>query len=211
MSDVDDSSRLADLAQAYDFDADARNERELMWRADVLDRWSRRLDAGARILELGAGTGQASSYLEGKGFELLALDLSPGNVAKCRFRGLRAVVADMGRLEDLQDPDFTPPYDAAFAINSLIHFPKDQLGKAVASIRSALRYGAPMLFTLWGGRSTEGVWAEDWTVPPRFFSLYDEDEARRLTFDGFDRTAFSTLDNRDERELYSLVLEFTAS
>ena len=207
----DDASRLADLAAAYDFDAPARDKRELLWRTELLDQWSAGLDPGARIIELGAGTGQASHYLMSRGFDLVAVDLSPGNVAKCRERGVPAVVADMAHLEDIRDDQFAPPYDGAFAINSLIHFPKSQLGGALGSIRRALRPGALLMFTLWGGESREGIWEGDWTEPKRFFSFYDEEEARSLDFAGFDRAAFSTLDNRDELGLYSLVFELRAS
>lgn len=207
----DDATRLAELAAAYDFDADARDKRKLEWRAGLLDRWSTRIEPGARVIELGAGTGQASQYLQGKGFDVLALDLSPGNVAKCRARRVPAVVADIGHLEDVHHDGFTPPYDAGFAINSLIHFPKAQLASALQSIRGALRDGADLMFTLWGGESREGTWDGDWTEPKRFFSFYAEDEARRLEFAGFEHVAFSTLDNRDKLGLYSLVFELRAS
>lgn len=212
MSDIpEDGARLAALAKAYDFDAAERDKRELFWRADLLDGWTQQLAPQSRIIELGAGTGQASLYVQDKGFEVLALDLSPGNVAKCQERGLAAVVADMGRLEDIADEAFEPPYDAAFAINSLIHFPKSQLDAALTSIRGALKLGAPLLFTLWGGESSEGHWEEDWCDPPRFFAFYENDEARQLEFTSFEWTRFSTLDNRDKLGLHSLVLELAAS
>ena len=205
-----DAVRLEALARAYDGDAPRRHEAGLEWRRDLLDDWSRRLPTGARILELGAGTGQASARLAAAGFEMLALDLSPGNVDKCRQRGLAAVVADMGRLEAIDDPLFDPPYDAAFAINSLIHFPKAQLDGALSSIRAALKPGAPLLFTLWGGESSEGTWEDDWCDPPRFFSFFDDDEARELRFTAFNTTGFRILDNSDSEGLHSLVFELLA-
>jgi SAM-dependent methyltransferase len=205
-----DGDRLEALARAYDGDVARRHRGSLEWRRDLLDDWSRRLASRARILELGAGTGQASAHLAAAGFEMLALDLSPGNVDKCRQRGLAAVVADMGRLEEIDDPLFDPPYDAAFAINSLIHFPKAQLDNALGSIRTALKPGAPLLFTLWGGESSEGTWEDDWCDPPRFFSFFDDDEARRLQFTAFDTAEFRILDNSDSEGLHSLVFELRA-
>ncbi len=139
MSDIPpDGTRLAALARAYDGDATRRDAAELEWRRDLIDGWSDSLRPAARIIELGAGTGQASEHLATRGFEMLALDLSAGNVAMCHQRGLTAVVGDMGRIEDIADPAFDPPYDAAFAINALIHFPKAQLDVALGSIRAAL-------------------------------------------------------------------------
>lgn len=211
MNDIPaDDARLAALAAAYDGDAEDRDTRRLEWRADLLDRWSEGLNPGARIMELGAGTGQAAAHLEEKGFRMLALDLSPGNVARCRDRGLDAIVGDMGRLENIDAAEYRPPFDAAFAINSLIHFPKAQLDRALSSIRGALVPGAPFMFTLWGGESSEGHWENDWCHPPRFFSFYEDDEARRLEFTTFEWARFSTLDNSDKLGLHSLVLELRA-
>lgn len=206
-----DGDRLAALAAAYDFDADDRDKRKLEWRADLLDEWVKQLEPHSRIIELGAGTGQAARHLQDKGFTILAIDLSAGNVAKCLARGVSAVVADMEKLTDLDDPAFAPPYDAAFAINSLIHFPKSSLDTALTSIRAVLQPGAPLLFTLWGGESSEGQWEDDWCDPPRFFSFYNEDEIDQREFPGFESTRFSTLDNRDKLGLHSLVVELTAA
>lgn len=215
MTDIpSDSKRLTDLAAAYDFDALERDKRELGWRAGLLERWCAGLRPGASVLELGAGTGQAAQHVADQGCAVTALDLSPRNVAMCRQRGVTAFVADMGNIAAIDDPAFAPPFDAAFAINSLIHFPKAKLAPALTSIRSALRPGSDLMFTLWGGRSSEGHWEEDWTQPIRFFSFYAEQEARQMFeggFPGYDGKSFSTLDNRDELGLYSLVIELTAS
>jgi cyclopropane fatty-acyl-phospholipid synthase-like methyltransferase len=205
-----DGARLEALARAYDGDAARRHKGSLEWRRDLIDEWSRQLAAGIRILELGAGTGQASAHLAAAGFEMLALDLSPGNVAKCRQRGVPAVMGDMGRLEDIDDPLFDPPYDAAFAINALIHFPKAQVDGALTSIRMALAPGAPFLFTLWGGESSEGVWDTDWCDPPRFFSFYVDAEAAGLEFTHFEKVGVRTLDNSDAAGLHSVVFELRA-
>ena len=215
MSDIPpDATRLADLAAAYDFDAEARDQRQLNWRADLLDRWTGGIPLGARIIELGAGTGQAAQHVADKGYEVVAVDLSPENVGRCRERGLSAVVGDMANLSAIDDEALASPFDAAYAINSLIHFPKAQLEPALSSIRSVLTPDAQLMFTLWGGRSSEEHWEEDWTEPKRFFSFYEEDEAREIMASGiagFEMVAFSTLDNRDALNLYSLVIELRAS
>lgn len=211
MSDIPpDGARLAALARAYDGDATRRDAAELEWRRDLIDGWSDSLRPAVRIIELGAGTGQASEHLATRGFEMLALDLSAGNVAMCHQRGLTAVVGDMGRIEDIADPGFDPPYDAAFAINALIHFPKAQLDLALSSIHTALVPDAPLLFTLWGGETSEGIWDADWCDPPRFFSFYDDNEAAGLEFTHFERVVLTTLENSDAAGLHSIVFELRA-
>jgi SAM-dependent methyltransferase len=211
LSDVPEGrTRLEALARAYDGDAPRRSRAGLEWRRDLIDGWSQALAAGSRILELGAGTGQVSAHLAAAGFEMLALDLSPANVAECRRRGLLAVTGDMGNLEAVTDPLFDPPYDAAFAINALIHFPKAQLDGALSSIHGALKAGAPLLFTLWAGESSEGTWGNDWCDPPRFFSFYDDAEAAGLEFTHFDKLTVKKLDNSDAAGLHSVVFELRA-
>src|SRR5262245_35362222 len=81
--------------------------------ADAYDRWSRQYDddrnttrdldafvlrqvplprAGARVLELGCGTGKNSAWLVSQARELIALDFSPGmlDVARRRVRSTAA-------------------------------------------------------------------------------------------------------------------------
>lgn len=55
--------------------------------------------AEGAILDLGAGAGRHSLYLQGLGHEVSAVDSSPGAVAVCRSRGIRDVrLADLRRL-----------------------------------------------------------------------------------------------------------------
>lgn len=55
--------------------------------------------AEGAILDLGAGAGRHSLYLQDLGHEVSAMDSSPGAVAVCRSRGIRDVrLADLRRL-----------------------------------------------------------------------------------------------------------------
>lgn len=205
-----DPRLLSDLARAYDGDVVRRNEAELDFRKPIIDKWADQLTPGARIIELGAGTGQAAAHLTDRGFDVLATDLSPQNVAMCRERGLPAVVADMARIGELTAPEFAPPYEAAFAINSLIHIPKHLLTEALRSIRTTLKPGAELLGVFWGGEAGEGVWDEDWTDPPRFFSVYADEELRSWAFPAFERIGFEALEEDPEVGMHSLVVRLRA-
>ena len=93
------------------------------WRIDVLDRFEQRLtDATSTILELGCGTGQLAAHLATHGWDVVAIDLSPGNVEATASRGIDAHVADFADL-----PFADGAFDAAFAFNSLLHVPKPEL------------------------------------------------------------------------------------
>jgi len=64
--------------------------------------WDRELVPLVRsgpVLDLGAGAGRASLYLQQRGLHVTAIDASPGAVEVCRHRG----VADV-RLGDVNDP-----------------------------------------------------------------------------------------------------------
>jgi SAM-dependent methyltransferase len=66
------------------------------------DPWDRELlplAARSPALDLGAGAGRASLWLQEQGVEVTAVDSSPGAVEVCRARGVRDV-----RLGDLRDP-----------------------------------------------------------------------------------------------------------
>ena len=75
---------------------------------DEWDGWDRELLAHARqgpALDLGAGAGRASLWLQAQGIDVTAVDSSPGAVAVCRARG----VTD-ARVGDLLDPPTDRPW-----------------------------------------------------------------------------------------------------
>ena len=47
--------------------------------------------AKGRILDIGCGAGRHSLYLQQKGFDVTGIDISPGAVKVCKFRGLKKV------------------------------------------------------------------------------------------------------------------------
>lgn len=196
------SDRLDSLRTAYDSDVERRTAAPLDFREPLLDDFLDGLSPGARLIELGAGTGQASVHAKERGFDVMALDLSPGNVAECRARGIEAIVGDF------TDPPDIGPFDAAFSFNALLHVPKTELAAAVAAIGPLLRPGGLFLYTVWGGVDHSGPYDDDWLTPPRFFSFFDHDAFLALDFDGFltiDRTVHDDIESGELR-LQSMVL-----
>ena len=199
---MSDADRLEALRTAYDRDVERRTAASLDFRRALLDDFLDGLSPDARIIELGAGTGQASAHAKGRGFDVIALDLSPGNVAECRARGIEAVVGDF------TDPPDIGPFDAAFSFNALLHVPKTELAAAVAAIGPLLRPGGLFLYTVWGGVDHSGPYDDDWLTPPRYFSFFEHDDFLALDFDGFitlERTIHDDIESGELR-LQRMVL-----
>lgn len=180
------------LRRAYDRDVARRNARmPESWRTNLVDQLAIDLrERGLkRVIELGAGTGQLAQHLRDQGFEVLATDLSPDSVAAMRSRGLPADVVDFSAL-----PYDDATFDAVFAMNSLLHVPKDHLHDVMGGIRRILRRGGLALLVVWGGRQVDGPIDNDWLQPRRYFSMYSDEAFHALAFTGFETLRSEVLD-----------------
>ena len=197
-----------DLRRAYDVDVDRRGAMTpASWQTCTVDRFleSAHEVHANKIIELGCGTGQLARYVTDRGFDVTAIDLSPANVAETRKRGITAKVADFAAL-----PYADNSFDAAFAMNSLLHVPPDELSNVLVEIARVLTSRAPLLVVVWGGISHEGVVADEWLDPPRYFRFYTDDALLALETPGFAFTSFESLDEQeDEVGLHPQVLTLT--
>jgi SAM-dependent methyltransferase len=76
---------LGNLRAAYDGGAEERDRRKKQpWKVAERAGFLERLAQGARLLEVGAGTGQDSLFFIAHGLEVVATDLSPVMVERCR-------------------------------------------------------------------------------------------------------------------------------
>jgi 2-polyprenyl-3-methyl-5-hydroxy-6-metoxy-1,4-benzoquinol methylase len=102
--------------------------------------------AGARILEVGCGTGALSVHLALRGALVTGIDVSAENVSLAQRRARANGVADRARftavpVEDVDEPDGT--YDAIIGNQVLHHF---ELEEAMPNIRRLLRPGGRAVF-----------------------------------------------------------------
>jgi SAM-dependent methyltransferase len=175
------------LRTAYDGSAAQRDEgMKSEWKLAERRGFLQRLQAEGkrRLLEMGAGTGHDSLFFKDHGVGVVATDLSPEMVARCRAKGLEAHVMDFLRL------DFPPEsFDAAYAFNCLLHVPNADLPLVLAAIRKVLKPAALLYIGLYGGERFEGVRPNDWHAPPRFFSFRSDDQIL-----GFVERDFEVLD-----------------
>ena len=183
-----------DLVSSYDSDAVERDERgEPDWRNEHRNLFAAamRAEEKTRLLEVGAGSGHSAAFFVAEGFTVVATDLSPGNVARCRAKGLDARVGDF---YDLEFPDAS--FDAVWAMSCLMHAPDADLPDVLDEMARVLVPGGIAMIGLWGGRGTSGIWEGDDHVPPRFYSLRTDDQVRAAFTEPFIIEQFDSIPNR---------------
>ena len=135
---------MLDKGAAHDPDTLAFYDREAVKYASrgKHDR-NRRLEAfmgslakGAKVLELGCGSGQDSETMIRAGVDVTPTDGSVGLAREAEKRLGRPV--KIMRFEDL---DAQGVYDAVWASACLLHVPEERLGDVLAKIHKALRRG----------------------------------------------------------------------
>jgi SAM-dependent methyltransferase len=120
------ATRRAFDSVAADYDG-ARGNNALIqrMRAQVMETIERTFPRGARLLDLGCGTGIDAAYLAARGFAVTALDASPAMVAQASERlrraGLDARVMQLGihELARLNGDEFDGAYSNFGALNCL--------------------------------------------------------------------------------------------
>lgn len=123
------------------------------------------------LLEIGAGTGRDSMFFQDRGISVICTDLSQEMVNLCKVKGLEA--HEMG-FDELTFPDES--FDSVWALNCLLHVPKQELEGILEGIKRVLKTGGYFYMGVYGGRSSEGIWEEDFYEPKRFFSFYKKEE-----------------------------------
>src|SRR3984957_16969202 len=167
---------MQSLRAAYDGAAEQRDRmQKAPWKVTERAGFLRRLrdESCRQLLEIGAGTGQDSAFFAGHGLQVVATDLSPQMVARCREKGLDARVMDFLRL------DFPAgSFDAVYALNCLLHVPNADLPEVLAAIRAVLRPGGWLYMGVYGGNGEEGPAGDDRHEPARFFSWRTDEQIR---------------------------------
>jgi 2-polyprenyl-3-methyl-5-hydroxy-6-metoxy-1,4-benzoquinol methylase len=116
------------------------------------------LAPGARILDVGCGTGRHAVELARRGFRVTGLDLSEGMLAQARAKAQEAGVQVEFVQADAADFQFNEPFDAAICLCEgavgLIERGVDAEAHDLAIFRNiarSLRPGAPFLLTALNG------------------------------------------------------------
>jgi SAM-dependent methyltransferase len=162
---------------------DAMGETFAEWRERIVgdprreweDELASRLEEGARLLELGCGSGPPETKRLAQRFALTGVDISPQQVEKARtaIPEARFLCADFTELE-------LPPgsFDAVASFYAFNHVPRDLLGPTLQRAHGWLVPGG-WLLTAFGVSDMEG-WTGDWLGAQTFFSSYPPETNSRL-------------------------------
>lgn len=102
---------------------------------------------GARVLDAGCGAGQLANELAIRGARVVAVDISPSLLDVARRRTPRHLAARIDyRAGDMLDPRLGT-FDAAVAMDSLIHYSAGDIARAVGGLTARLSSG-PLAFTI---------------------------------------------------------------
>ena len=105
---------------------------------------------GARVLDAGCGTGALAAAVAARGGDVLAIDISPRliSLAKERVRLPPGSGAIEFRVSDMVAADLGR-FDWVVAMDSLIHYPADDMADMVASLASRAARGLAFTFAPW--------------------------------------------------------------
>jgi SAM-dependent methyltransferase len=162
---------------------DAMAERYSSWRVEIegspaeswLDELDRRLEDGARVLDLGCGNGEPAGRMLAPRHRYTGVDLSAEQLARARALIPRG---------ELLHGDFTKLDFSAQSFNAVVsvyvfnHVPRAELPPLLQRIEEWLT-PAGFLLASFGCSGFEGV-EDGWLGVPMFFASYTEDETLDL-------------------------------
>jgi SAM-dependent methyltransferase len=162
---------------------DAMGETFAAWHEEMVgdprreweDELAARLEAGARVLELGCGGGTPETRRLAKRFALTGVDISPRQVERARAAIPEAefICADFTELE-LPAGSF----DAVCSFYVFNHVPRELLGPLLEGIHGWLVPGG-WLLSAFGASDLPG-WTGDWLGAQTFFSGFPPEVNSRL-------------------------------
>jgi cyclopropane fatty-acyl-phospholipid synthase-like methyltransferase len=164
------------MESPYDAIADAWHAHDREFRAKgYVDMLLDRLEPGARVLDVGCGTGlPIARYVAGRGFRVTGVDASAKMLAIARRTVPEATFlhADMLELPDVG------PFAAVVAWDSVFHVDRRRHAGLYGRIRDLLEDGGWLLLSA-GGTGHEGFTSEMFGHT-FFYSGYEPDETVRL-------------------------------
>ena len=135
---------------------------------------TQRLSIGARVLDLGCGSGAMAKDLAAT-FDVTGVDVSAVQLAVAR-REIPKAKFIQGDMASIRFP--AASFDAVAALYSIIHVPRDLHPGLFRNVAHWLRPGGLFLAAL--SARDDPPWTGEWLGQPMFFSGFDAETNRRL-------------------------------
>ncbi|MFK4808207.1 class I SAM-dependent methyltransferase [Microbacterium sp. ZW CA_36] len=155
---------------AYERGARQYAERTAQDPSPLVDDLLALVPRGSHVLELGSATGRDAAALESAG---VIVDRTDGATA---FIDTLRAAGHSARVLDVRADDFGGPYDAVFANAVLLHVPRADLPRVLATARRACRPGGVLVASFKKG--TGAAWSEAKLDDPRHFTYWDQEGLR---------------------------------
>lgn len=172
----------SNIRRSYNNAKESRNEMEVSpWKESQVNKVLGLLKDGAKVLDLGAGSGIMSRYFYDSCMDVTCIDLSKSMVELCQEKGYKAQIMDFYHLDF---PSGT--FDCIWSMNTLLHVPKSDIRIVLEQVKSVLHKKGIFYLGLYGGKSSEGIYKEDFYEPKRFFAFYTMEELKPILEEYFD-------------------------
>lgn len=200
-----DGSIKTDLKESYERNARLRDREEIVaWKVNEMDKFLKCLhkEKKTTLLDIGAGAGQYGKYFKDRGLHVSCIDFTKEMVLACLEKGLDAYVMDFYNI-DFQGHKF----DSAWALNTLLHVPKNSFEKILLNIKRNLTPDGLLYIGVYGGFDFEGIWEDDFYTPKRFFSFYKNDAIKNIVEKFFKIEEFSVISlEASDMDFQSMIL-----
>jgi SAM-dependent methyltransferase len=138
-----------------------------------------KLPSGAKVIDLGCGTGELATKRLAHKFDVTGVDISQKLIELARQNIPNAVFihADIAALDFPENS-----FDAVTAFHSIIHMPRDEHAGLFKSIRGWLKPGGLFIASLSASGGEHG-YEDNWLGAPMYWSGFDADTNKRLIED----------------------------
>ena len=155
---------------------------------------------GDKVLDLGCGAGDHSLYFQSKGLRVTAIDLSSGMIDICKSKGLDAKIMDMENMNFKAQS-----FDGVWAVTSLLHVPKKNIGKVIKKLYSILKKDGLLYIVLKEGVG-EGMKEDNEGKRDRFFAYWRKKEFLDIVNPFFELVNFRKVKLDSKRTFLELLL-----
>ena len=153
-----------------------------------------RLPPGASVLDLGCRAGVPTTRALAGRFVVTGVDFSAAQIRRAR----RSVPAARFLLSDITSLALPPAScDAVVAFCSIIHVPRAQQGRLIASVHGWLHPGGLFVATP-GAADMPAAVVDDWLGAPMYWSSFDAETNTQMLGEGGFRVEAATLETAEE-------------